>query len=144
SVSEAAHSGTGTDLANYSSNVACDSNKGSESGTGHSLSLGYGDKVTCTITNSRVPTVKVVKQLDPSTDGGTFDLSIGNSSFNNGGDGFGDGGSTGFHNVDPGSISVGEAGHTGTSLSDYVSEVSCDSNKGSENPATSHSFNVGY
>src|SRR2546430_735816 len=38
--------------------------------------LGYGDVVTCTITNHRKARLKVAKVLDPTSDDGTFNLKI--------------------------------------------------------------------
>src|SRR6185503_7195681 len=66
SVSEAGH-GT-VNLADYDSAVSCDSAKGSSTTSSHSFSVAYGDKVTCTITNTRHGSIKVTKSLDPATD----------------------------------------------------------------------------
>src|SRR5207253_10796872 len=60
----------------------------------------------CTFTNHRLPQVKLAKTLDPTTDPGTFDLSAGSQSFNNGGNGYGNGQDTGFHNVPQGSLLI--------------------------------------
>src|SRR4051794_37311904 len=54
------------------------------------------------------PPVRVINRLDPRTDTGRFNLSIGNDTFNNGGAGFGDSGSTGFKPVAPGSVPISE------------------------------------
>jgi hypothetical protein len=84
-----------------------------------------GQQVTCTYTNSRLPQVKVVKQLVPSNDPGTFDFAIGEQSFTNGGDGYGDGGNTGFVSVQPGTTTISESGNGNTDLTNYDSSVSC-------------------
>jgi len=67
--------GTGTDLGDYftpSIGGACTDNG---AGTG-SITLGPGENKTCVITNTNVPTLTVVKTLDPTTDSGTFRLKI--------------------------------------------------------------------
>ena len=142
-VSEAGH--TGTSLTDYVSKVVCDSSKGSaDPGTSLNISVTYGDKVTCTFTNNRKPQVKLVKLLSPTSDGGKFDLTIGATTYDNGGAGYGHNGTTGFVNVAVGSITVSESAHTGTNLSDYTSKIECNSSKGSANPGTSHTFSVAY
>src|SRR5262249_60807711 len=50
-------------------------------------SLGYGDKVTCTITNSRLPQLKVIKTFVGDT-AGRVDLGIDANSYTNGRSGF--------------------------------------------------------
>jgi glucose/arabinose dehydrogenase len=87
--------------------------------------------------------VRVVNKLDPSSDPGKFDLSIAGTTYDNGGAGFGDGGDTGFQPVVPGSVTVSAAAHPGTKLSDYNSDVSCDSGKGSSN-SNSKTFTLAY
>ncbi|HXF97673.1 MAG TPA: hypothetical protein VNJ46_03555 [Gaiellaceae bacterium] len=133
--------GAGTDLASYVSSVACDSGKGSASGTSHSFAVGFGDQVTCTITNRRKPEVKVVKAVEPATDPGRFDLLV-NGEVKR--EDAANGQDTGFVQVAAGAVTVGEAAGSGTSLSDYVSKVACDSGKGSTDPGTSHAFSVDY
>src|SRR5215208_2175147 len=76
--------GTGTTLAKYDSAIECkDGDTVVASGTGTSLSgvpVIQGTNVVCTFTNTRRPaTIKVVKDLVPSDDGGTFDLKVGDS-----------------------------------------------------------------
>ena len=129
SISETAH--TGTDLTNYTSSLACknasngDVTVGSNTGIAGSITVAAGDQITCTFTNVRKPEVKVVKALDPTTDPGTFDLSIGATKYDNAGNGYGNGGNTGFQFVAIGSVTVSESGHTGTTLSNYSSTLSC-------------------
>jgi uncharacterized repeat protein (TIGR01451 family) len=55
--------GTGTSLADYRSQVSCGAKgDGTAGATSHSFSVGYGDEVECTITNTRrTGTIEVVK-----------------------------------------------------------------------------------
>jgi hypothetical protein len=70
-VSELAHSGT--DLGNYEKAISCDNSKGSNSGSAslQTNALGYGDKVTCTITNTRKGKAKVIKTVNGAAPSGT-------------------------------------------------------------------------
>ena len=63
-VSESAAAGTGTDMANYSTSIDCKTVASKTYGPGwvHPKS---GDEVTCTITNTRLGKVEIVKQTDP-------------------------------------------------------------------------------
>src|SRR5205085_551053 len=98
---------------------------------------------TCTFTNHRLPQLKLAKTTDPTSDSGTFDLSAGAQTFTNTGAGYGNGQDTGFHNVPQGSLTVSEAGHAPSSLSDYDSSVSCNSGKNGA-AGTSHTFTANY
>jgi len=125
SFSEAAHSAA-TDLTNYVSTWSC-TNGASGTGTSGSVSdVGYGASITCTFVNHRKPQVKLIKDFDPNSDPGLVDFSIAGTTFNNSTNGYGDNGTTGFQNVSTGTVAIGEAGHTGTDLSHYVSTWSCD------------------
>src|SRR5207248_688495 len=106
-------------------------------GTPQSVSVDQGDQIVCTVTNSRLPQVKLAKTTDPTSDSGTFDLSAGAQTFTNTGAGYGNGQDTGFHNVPQGSLTVSEAGHAPSSLSDYDSSVSCNSGKNRSEEHTS-------
>ncbi len=66
--------GTGTSLGNYVSSVECDSGKGSGSAnaTSHTFSVGFGEQVTCTITNTRKGKIIVEKQTLPNGDPQVF------------------------------------------------------------------------
>ena len=87
--------------------------------------------------------MKLVKDLVPDADAGRFDLTIAGTTFNNSGNGYGDGGNTGFQNVAIGTVNISEAGHTGTTLSEYGSTLSCDNRKTvSSNTGTSGSITV--
>jgi hypothetical protein len=70
-VAEVAHS-SATDLSNYDKSISCDYSKGSNTGQTSltTAALAYGDKVTCTITNSRLPTLTVIKHV-VTDNGGT-------------------------------------------------------------------------
>ena len=106
------------------------------------ITLGFLGNVKCTYVNKRKPQVKVVKVTDPTTDSGKFDLQINGTT--HAGD-VGHGGDTGYKEVPAGQqVTVGELAGTGTNLADYVSSVSCDSDKGGVNPGTSHSFTVSF
>jgi len=133
SVSEVAHSAA-TDLANYSKAISCDSSKGSNTGSASltTSALAYGDVVTCTITNTRLPTLTVIKTFAPDTDTGRFNLQIDGSAPNAAGTNAACGGSTGAvqetittHTV---SESAGTDGVTPTVLSNYDSVISGDCN----------------
>jgi uncharacterized repeat protein (TIGR01451 family) len=87
--------------------------------------VGAGEHVTCTFTNSRQPTITVNKRLVPATDTGTFDFAIDDQTFNNGGDGYGNNGTTGAVSVSPGDHTISESGNGNTNVSDYASTWSC-------------------
>ncbi|HET8652952.1 MAG TPA: hypothetical protein VFM13_10310, partial [Gaiellaceae bacterium] len=110
--------------------------------TGGEVTLDIGQSKSCTITNSRRPEIEVVKNLVPETDPGRFDLKIGNTTYDNGGSGYGDAGTTGFQPVATGNHTVSELGHGTTSLAKYTSTVDCGT-FGSSN-GTSHQVTVGY
>ena len=91
--------GTGTNLDDYESSIACSGDSSASSSNSGPLSLGTlaaGDVVDCKITNTRKPRVKVTKDLVPSGDGGLFDLQVNGSTK---ADDVGDAGSTGSVNV---------------------------------------------
>ena len=89
-------------------------------------SIANGQYKTCTVTNNDIaPTLKVIKDLVPDTDGGLFNLRI-DGVTPVGGANVGDGGTTGFVQVNAGNHVVSETGGTNTSLSDYVSVIGGD------------------
>jgi hypothetical protein len=138
SVSELAHS-SATDLSNYNKSISCtngDGNSGQSSLT--TSALAYGDQVTCTITNSRLPQLRVLKTFVGDSSG-RVDLYIDSNSFTNGGAGFGTTTTgTGFQNVSTGTHSVSELAHSSaTDLSNYDKAISCDNSKGSNSGQTS-------
>ena len=113
-----------------------------------SVQLAYGDVKSCTITNSKRPQVRVVKEVVPANDGGTFTLGIEGTSYDNGGAGFGDGEGTAFVPVGKGNVTVSEGDHGSTLVSSYFNDVSCDSQKGGASGAPhsnrSYTFAAGY
>ena len=116
--------GTGTDLADYESSIAC---AGDSSASGPAPPRGGRARrrraVTCTITNKRKPQVKVVKALVPAADPGKFDLQVNAATKKTDA---GDTDTTGFVNVAVGSNpTVGELAGTGTDLADYESSIAC-------------------
>src|SRR5262249_49629136 len=129
-----------TNASGYTSSISCFNDK-NQNGTqdsgestvtataaspGWSGPLGVGDHIVCTITNTQIPQVKVNKTLVPSSDTGRFDLQVDGSSPNAGSTNVGDGGTTGFVNETVGATpTVGEVGHTGTDLGNYISSISC-------------------
>lgn len=121
SVGESA--GTGTALSDYTSSISCSDGS---SGTGTSLSgitVTNASNVTCTITNTRkTGTLQVLKALSPSTDPGTFDLTVDGTTQATG---VGNGGGTSVLTLPTGSHSFAEAAASGTSLTDYTASVSC-------------------
>ena len=110
------------------------------SGATASITLGFVGHVECTYVNKRQPQVKVVKELEPASDPGKFDLRINGTTY---ADEVGDGGDTGFQQVAPGQVTVDEFAGAATVLGDYVSSVSCDSGKGSAS-STSHAFSIDF
>ena len=62
--------GTGTSLGNYDSKVDCGSKGSVNPGTGHAFSVAYGDRVVCTITNTRKATLTVIKHVINDNGGG--------------------------------------------------------------------------
>ena len=78
--------GTSTDLADYQKSISCvdtaNSNAAAGSTTGDSagplnVSVTTGSDIVCTITNTReTGKLEVVKDLNPSTDAGKFNLQI--------------------------------------------------------------------
>src|SRR5207248_1001993 len=97
----------------------------------------YGDKVVCTITNHRLPQVKLAKTLDPTTDPGTRSEERRVGKETNGGAGYGNNGKKGFVDVSTGTHLIGEAANSNspTALTDYDSSVSCDNGDHNTAPA---------
>src|SRR5204862_2636611 len=84
-----------------------------------------GADIVCTGTNTReTGKLEVVKDLNPSTDGGKFNLQIDGSTDPDAAN-IGDGGSTGETTLNTGTYSVGETAGTSTSLADYQKAISC-------------------
>ncbi|HET7686743.1 MAG TPA: hypothetical protein VFM19_10080 [Candidatus Limnocylindria bacterium] len=115
--------GTGTSLSSYISTVSGTGCGGSA--TAGTVTLAAGDNKTCTITNTRKPTLTVIKDLNPSEDSGKFNLQIDNVTAGTGAN-VGDGGTTGAQVVSIGAHSVRETAGTGTNLNDYTTTIGGD------------------
>jgi hypothetical protein len=109
--------GTGTTLGNYDSVI------GGDCASNGTVTLAAGDNKTCTITNSRKPTLTVTKVLVPSTDTGKFNLLIDGTAYASN---VGNGGTTGAQIVSVGSHTASETAGTGTNLGDYISVIGGD------------------
>jgi hypothetical protein len=116
-VSETA--GTGTDLNNYTSVI------GGDCAADGTVSVAAGQNKTCTITNTRKPTLRVNKICAPTNDGGKFNLRIDGSNAGTGADAS-CGGTTGAVVSSIGSHTVSETAGTGTDLNNYTSAIGGD------------------
>lgn len=83
------------------------------------VNLEAGETVTCTFTNEQSGRIEVIKSVDATPNGETFDLLIDGNVV---AAGVGDGGSTGKTAVSVGNHSVGE---TGANLSNYNTAIAC-------------------
>ncbi len=125
-----------TSLSNYSSTIVCKDNNGSgaiiaqKTGPGSlSVSVLMNADVVCTITNTRkTGKLEVVKDLEPQSDPGRFDLRIDGAVL---ADEAGDGGTTGERVVNTGSHTVSETADGETSLNGYTSHIVCKGSNGS-------------
>ena len=120
-------------LANYVTSVTCVENNADGAisaaspltGNGGfeiiTVPVAAGDQWTCTETNTHKGTIEVVKHLIPSSDPGTFDLSVDGTTVPN----LGDGGTTGPITVEAGNHNVHENEHATGSLANYVTSVAC-------------------
>jgi uncharacterized cupredoxin-like copper-binding protein len=89
-------------------------------------SIANGQTKTCTVTNNDIsPTLRVIKDIVPDTDGGLFNLRIDGMTAGTGAN-VSDGGTTGFVPVNAGNHTVSETAGTSTTLSDYVSVIGGD------------------
>ena len=91
------------------------------------MTVAAGENAECTITNTRIPTLKVTKVLVPSTDSGLFDLKI--DTVTEATD-VGDGGMAGPNQVAIEAHTVSEVIGTVGTLTDYTTVISgdCDVN----------------
>src|SRR3989442_383342 len=88
--------------------ISCDNSKGSNTGAASltTNALAYGEQVTCTITNSRLPQLKVLNTFAGDS-AGRVDLKIDSTHYNTGAVGFGTPASgSGFQTVSTGSHTV--------------------------------------
>jgi hypothetical protein len=113
-VSETA--GTSTDLANYTSVI------GGQCASDGTVTLAAGESKTCTITNTRKPTLRVNKVCVPTTDTGLFNLRIDGANAGTGADAA-CGGTTGVVVSSIGSHTVSETAGTGNDLNNYTSVI---------------------
>ena len=113
--------GTGTSLGNYSTAI---SGGCAADGT---ITLAGGQNATCTITNTRLPTLTVNKVCNPTTDTGKFNLQI--DGVTKAADAL-CGGTTGAVTVSAGTHTVTETAGTGNNLANYtsVTDGACASN----------------
>jgi uncharacterized repeat protein (TIGR01451 family) len=114
---------------------------GDDNGRTATITLSLAGNVECNYVNKRKPRVKLVKDLDPEDDPGRFDFALNGETLDNGGQGYGDGGTTGFVTVDPGEVMIAESAHEGTDADKYASSVECDSGKG-DAEGTSLDFSI--
>ncbi len=107
--------------------IVCDDNNstGNTSTRTATFNVEANETVTCTFTNTKIPTLTVNKTLIPSSDSGLFNLQIDGATAGTGAN-VGDLGTTGAVEVTIGSHTVGETAGTLTSLSDYTSVISGD------------------
>ncbi|MSX11559.1 MAG: hypothetical protein F2811_03380 [Actinobacteria bacterium] len=111
-----------TDLENYKASYDC--GKASFDSETRTVTLNPGEDVVCTITNTRnTGTITLKKSLDPTTDGGKFNLAIGGTVY---AENVGHNGTTEAQTLNSGtSYSLDETAGTGTSLDNYTSELAC-------------------
>jgi uncharacterized repeat protein (TIGR01451 family) len=129
--------GTATSLGDYGSAIVCKADNGAgatvASGTNAgplTVNVTGGSDIVCTITNNRLPgKLEVVKDLDPSSDPGKFNLQIDGATAGTGAN-VGDGGTTGEVSATAGNHTVGETAGTGTALADYASSIVCKADNG--------------
>ncbi len=91
---------------------------------------------TCTITNTReTGTINVVKQIEPDTDPGLFDLQV--NSTTEAADAADNEGTASPVTVNTGTNTVGEVAGTGTDLADYTSAIECTEDTNGASPVSS-------
>jgi hypothetical protein len=114
-VSESA--GTGTTLSDYTTVI------GGDCASDGTITLAAGEDKTCTITNTRKPTLTINKVCDPTTDTGKFNLildTVTRQADATCGTG------TGAITTSIGAHTVSESAGTGTTLSDYTTAIGGD------------------
>lgn len=108
--------------------ISCDDGSSVQPSSGNvktgtaSFYVDPGETVTCTFTNTKLPTLTINKVLSPNTDGGLFNLQIDGSTAGTGTN-VGDGGSTGAITLTLSAHTFGETAGTGTDLSNYTSAI---------------------
>ena len=121
--------GTGTTLDNYTSKLACTEGGEPIPVVESSVSLGNGQNIICTITNTRkTGTITLNKTLAPANDPGLFNLQIGGTTLATN---VGGGGTTAAQTLPSGTTyTLGETAGTGTTLSDYTATLDCSDAQG--------------
>jgi hypothetical protein len=142
-IRELAAPGTGTNLANYTSQIRCHQNGlplPPSAGTTLQVTVAAGDFLDCVFDNQRKAKITVKKQLVPTSDPGRFDLSV-DATIVKAAAGQGGAGSL---LVAPGQHLVAESAAPGTSLANYTSTIACTLNglPGPTGPGTSLQTNV--
>ncbi|HSD98561.1 MAG TPA: hypothetical protein VLB73_02570 [Patescibacteria group bacterium] len=112
-------------LTDYAGVLTCtDNNSSVTPGQDSSVTVGKGDVVICTYTNTRnTGTIQVKKLVDP-IDNSSWDFSVSGPTNNNAGP-LASGLSSNQFISDTGSYTVSESAHTGTNGSNYTSTYSC-------------------
>ena len=134
-----------TALADYAKSIACTGKTGNNGQASYTFTIANGEEVTCTITNTRLPKVKLVKDLIPGTDAGTFNLDIAQGGVSKASaTGIGDDGAapaSGFVTVAAGSVTVSETAAGTTALADYAKSIACTGKTGNNGQA-SYTFTI--
>ena len=133
-----------TALADYAKSIACTGKTGNTGQASYTFNIANGEEVTCTITNTRLPKVKLVKDLIPAADAGTFNLDISQGGSKASASAIGDGGAapaSGFVTVAAGSVTVSETAAGTTALADYAKSIACTGKTGNTGQA-SYTFNI--
>ena len=127
----------GTDLSDYQKSIRCiDTARNDEvvldqpaDDPSAEVQVDDNDNIVCTITNTREQgKLELVKDLDPNTDAGRFDLFITRGQITvDSLDNAGDGGTTGENTVSTGTYTVAEEGGDNpvTSLANYQKSIRC-------------------
>ena len=136
-VGEVAGTYPATNLGNYQKSIECVDDNGEgdivaqvgpDSAGPLDVTVGYGDDIVCTITNTReTGKLEVVKDLNPSTDSGTFNLQIDGTTEKANAT---DGDSTGEKTLNTGLHNVGEIAGNSGALADYQKSIECKDNNG--------------
>lgn len=120
--------GTDTSLSDYKSELSCQDEEGPVTLDGDTVELKEDQKISCTIANTRKSgEITVTKTLDPDDDPGKFNLLIGDKTYASD---VSNGGTTGAQNLPTGSYAISETAGSGTSLSDYNSDLVCEDKEG--------------
>ena len=122
----------GTDLAAYRSAIDCTDDEtgtsvASAKGTTVDVAIETDQAVTCTVTNTRLGTLEIQKDLPIAGDPGLFDLLLDGTAL---AEDVGDGGTTGPQSLQPSTYTISETAGTDTTLDAYRTAVTCEDDKG--------------